>query len=92
MRLERDDEDRVPMFSKRLIDAVRSRIQAGEQSILFLNKRGYSRQLQCACGYVPTSAAFDVEGSYETNVSSMRKGADDAYVEAAVKALKKLKK
>ena len=43
-----------------------------------------------SCGYVPTSSAFDVKGSYETNVSSIKKGSDDAYVQAAERALKKL--
>ncbi len=71
MRLERDDEDRVPMFSKRLVEAVRSRIRAGEQSILFLNKRGYSRQLQCACGYVPTCPDCSVAYTYHKKDSSL---------------------
>ena len=71
MRLEKDDEDRIPMFSKRLIEAVRSRIQAGEQSILFLNKRGYSRQLQCACGYVPTCPDCAVAYTYHKKNASL---------------------
>ena len=45
-----------------------------------------------SCGYVPTSSAFEVKGSYETNVSRINKGSDDAYVQAAERALKALKK
>jgi len=71
MRLEKDDEDRIPMLSKRLIQAVRSRIRTGEQSILFLNKRGYSRQLQCACGFVPTCPDCSVAYTYHKKNASL---------------------
>ena len=42
------------------------------------------------CGYVPNSASFD-EGGYEMNNCNYVRGADDAYVAAAEKALKALK-
>ena len=71
MRLEKDDEDRVPMFSRRLVDAVRSRILAGEQSILFLNKRGYSRQLQCSCGHVPSCPDCAIAYTYHKKDASL---------------------
>lgn len=39
-------------FSKILIDAVRERLERGEQSILFLNRRGYARVMLCEqCGF-----------------------------------------
>ncbi len=39
-------------FSPLLIEAVRERLERGEQSILFLNRRGYARMLLCEqCGY-----------------------------------------
>ena len=42
----------VPIFSSVLIDAIYDRISKGEQSILFLNRRGFSRVMQCpACGW-----------------------------------------
>ena len=53
MRLEKDENERTPYFSKVLIDAVYQRIRNGEQSIIFLNKRGFARQMHCdLCGYV----------------------------------------
>ena len=53
MRLEKDENERTPYFSKILIDAVFQRIRNGEQSIIFLNKRGFARQMHCdLCGYV----------------------------------------
>ena len=41
------------IFSKDLLDAISLRLQRGEQTILFLNRRGYSRQVVCEdCGHV----------------------------------------
>ena len=51
LRLE-NPEDGNPLFSKPLIEAVRERIARGEQSILFLNLRGYARVMVCKeCSY-----------------------------------------
>jgi primosomal protein N' (replication factor Y) len=39
------------IFSTELLDAIRRRLVDGEQTILFLNRRGYSRSMTCAsCG------------------------------------------
>ncbi|MBO7482704.1 MAG: primosomal protein N' [Kiritimatiellae bacterium] len=47
------DGPRGAIFSARLLDAVKTRLERGEQTILFLNRRGYSRSVTCAaCGYV----------------------------------------
>ena len=41
------------IFSTDLLDAIRLRLERGEQTILFLNRRGYSRSVSCAaCGFV----------------------------------------
>jgi primosomal protein N' (replication factor Y) len=43
----------IPIFSPQLHEAIARRLDAGEQTILFLNRRGYSSSLQCPlCGYV----------------------------------------
>ena len=43
----------VPVFSPQLREAITERLERGEQTILFLNRRGYSTSLQCPrCGYV----------------------------------------
>lgn len=43
----------IPIFSKILAEAIRLRLEKSEQTILFLNRRGYSSSLQCPqCGYV----------------------------------------
>ena len=57
----------APIFSKFLLDAIAERNRRGEQTILFLNRRGYSRVLECrACGHVMAcpncSVAYVVPG------------------------------
>ncbi len=53
------------IFSRDLFDAIRIRLDRGEQTILFLNRRGYSRQLVCeGCGWVATCARCDVPYTY----------------------------
>ena len=43
----------LPVYSKFLLDAIAARLRRGEQTILFLNRRGYSRVLQCKnCGWI----------------------------------------
>ena len=42
-----------------------------------------------SCGYVPAGSAYE-EGGYEASTGSFSKGADDAYVDAVVKALNAL--
>ena len=43
------------IFSPELLDAIRLRLDRHEQTILFLNRRGYSRQVVCeTCGHVVT--------------------------------------
>lgn len=41
------------IFSRELLDAISSRLACHEQSILFLNRRGYSSSITCSgCGHV----------------------------------------
>jgi primosomal protein N' (replication factor Y) len=43
----------TPIFSPQLKEAITQRLERGEQTILFLNRRGYSSSLQCPkCGHV----------------------------------------
>ena len=55
MRIETVKKSHATLLSDDLLQAIEARLNAGEQSILFLNRRGYSTSLQCpACGYVAT--------------------------------------
>ena len=48
-----EEKTRGAIFSARLLDAIRARLDRHEQTILFLNRRGYSRSVTCgACGHV----------------------------------------
>ena len=51
LRKEFRGEDTTPIFSARLKAALSANYQAGKQSVLFLNRRGYATYVQCrACG------------------------------------------
>ena len=51
LRKEFRGEDTAPTFSARLKAALAANHQAGKQSVLFLNRRGYATYVQCrACG------------------------------------------
>lgn len=54
MRLEKGKHKGGPaIVSDKLRTALEQRLERGEQSILFLNRRGFARSLQCpACGHV----------------------------------------
>ncbi|HXR03702.1 MAG TPA: primosomal protein N' [Verrucomicrobiae bacterium] len=53
MRQAARGEKGIPTFSNQLKEAIHQRLERGEQTILFLNRRGYSTALQCPkCGYV----------------------------------------
>ncbi len=51
LRREARSGKTAPVFSTRLQHALRANYQAGKQSVLFLNRRGYANYLQCRlCG------------------------------------------
>lgn len=52
-------------FSKLLIDNIKETLSKKEQIILFQNRRGFAKHLQCeACGWVPTCEHCDVSLTY----------------------------
>ncbi|MBB6282110.1 primosomal protein N' [Geobacillus subterraneus] len=53
------------MFSRRLLDELRLRLERGEQAVLFLNRRGYSTFVMCrGCGYVIRCPHCDISLTY----------------------------
>lgn len=51
MKHENDKAKGAAIFSEALLDGIKKRMDAGEQTILFLNRRGYHTTLQCQqCG------------------------------------------
>ena len=52
LRSARIVSDQAPAFSLQLAEAVRRRLMRGEQSILYLNRRGFSQSVRCVqCGF-----------------------------------------
>ena len=55
----------TPIFSPQLKEAIAQRLERGEQTILFLNRRGYSSSLQCPlCGFVAACPNCSVSLTY----------------------------
>ena len=73
MEEECGERESAPIFSKFLLDAIAERNRRGEQTILFLNRRGYSRVLECkACGHVMTCPQCSVAYTYHSADSCLR--------------------
>jgi len=54
-----------PIFSLQLKEAIAQRLERGEQTILFLNRRGYSSSLMCPlCGFVAQCPNCSVSLTY----------------------------
>ncbi|MCX6637791.1 MAG: primosomal protein N' [Acidobacteria bacterium] len=52
MRVEFLETRKQAVFSRRLLDAIRGRLENGEQTMLLLNRRGFSSVVACrACGH-----------------------------------------
>ena len=65
MEAEAAKSGRAPIFSELLLEAIRSRLERGEQTILFLNRRGYSRVLECPeCGWTAECPDCSVPYTY----------------------------
>lgn len=61
------------MFSKTLYEAVRDNIARGEQSILFMNRRGYSTFVSCRkCGFVPLCPNCNISLTYHSYDNSLK--------------------
>lgn len=56
------------LFSEELIDGITSRIEQGEQTLLFLNKRGYHSCQTCtACEHVESCPHCDISLTFHRN-------------------------
>ena len=66
-------EPGCPIFSGVLLDAIRLRLDRGEQTILFLNRRGWARSVNCEkCGHVVTCPACDLPYTYHRADNCLR--------------------
>ncbi|WP_059104669.1 primosomal protein N' [Shouchella shacheensis] len=61
------------MFSSSLLEKLKGRIENGEQSVLFLNRRGYSTFVMCRdCGYVASCPHCDISYTYHRAGHSLK--------------------
>lgn len=53
------------MFSRKLVEGLRSELSLGRKAVLFLNQRGFAKFLLCRdCGFVPTCPSCDTSLTY----------------------------
>jgi len=65
MRIEAQRTGQHGLFSKELIEAIYSRLARAEQTMIFLNRRGFSSSLICPdCGYVSECEHCSVSMTY----------------------------
>jgi primosomal protein N' (replication factor Y) len=73
MRIETQRAGHPSVLSKELIEAIRCRLDRAEQTILFLNRRGYSSSLICPkCGYVAQCDQCSVSYTYHRSTEELR--------------------
>jgi len=73
MRQTAREEKGVPIFSPQLKEAIQQRLERKEQTILFLNRRGYSTSLQCPlCGFVAECPNCSVSLTYHRREQTLR--------------------
>ena len=72
MREELQEGNRS-MFSRRLHAALGERLERGEQSVLLLNRRGYSTFVMCrSCGYTAGCPHCDISLTYHQKTRMLR--------------------
>lgn len=65
MRIETERSGHVCVFSKQLFEAIHRRLDRAEQTILFLNRRGFATSLICRkCGHVARCDQCSVSYTY----------------------------
>ncbi|MEM1157614.1 MAG: primosomal protein N' [Verrucomicrobiota bacterium] len=73
LRSEKHSGPDALMLSEPLRQAIRKRLENQEQSILFLNRRGFSTSLQCPkCGYVAECPECSVPMTYHRTSGELR--------------------
>jgi primosomal protein N' (replication factor Y) (superfamily II helicase) len=73
MRIEAQRNGHPSVFSQELLQAMEARLERGEQTILFLNRRGFSASLVCPkCGYVSECNRCSVACTYHRTDESLR--------------------
>ena len=73
MRVEAEQSGRMDVFSRELVEAIRRRLDQAEQTMLFLNRRGFSTSVLCpACGYVAVCTHCAVKMTWHKGCDEIR--------------------
>jgi primosomal protein N' (replication factor Y) len=65
MKKERDQRGKLPIFSRRMIEALGETLQQRKQALLFLNRRGFHTFVFCSeCGHVFNCPSCDLALTY----------------------------
>jgi primosomal protein N' (replication factor Y) len=73
MRIEIARQRGFTSLSKRLVDAMRDRMALREQTILFINRRGYSSSMLCTkCGHVEECPNCSIALTYHRTDETLR--------------------
>lgn len=73
MRIETERVGHASVFSRELLEAIKLRLEKAEQTILFLNRRGFSTSIICPkCGYVAKCDQCSVSYTYHRNSEELR--------------------
>jgi primosomal protein N' (replication factor Y) len=73
MRQAARQDKGAPMFSPQLKEAIHQRLERREQTLLFLNRRGFATSLQCPlCGYVAQCPNCSLALTYHRQAGRLR--------------------
>lgn len=73
MRSDGQHEGMPQVFSRALVDAIQRRLQLGEQTMLFLNRRGYAPTMVCpSCSHVETCSDCSLAMTYHLRDNVLR--------------------
>jgi len=73
LRIEALRQRTMPALSRRLVDAMHGRLERREQTILFINRRGYSSSMLCKkCGHVEECTHCSIALTYHRSDETLR--------------------
>ena len=73
LRIEAAKQRGLPSLSRQLVDKMQGRFERKEQTILFINRRGYSPSMQCkACGHTEECEHCSIALTYHRTDETLR--------------------
>jgi primosomal protein N' (replication factor Y) len=73
LKIEAMRQRSLPALSRKLVDAMHSRLEKREQTILFINRRGYSSSMLCTkCGHVEECRHCSIAMTYHRTDETLR--------------------